>query len=80
MERCIEKDSKGKWPIRKEKYGNTIKNMGKSRKSKGSNGRKQSYYDDDYNAGNKKLKKSKYSDSRKDKSVEKGMFIDWGTL
>lgn len=55
--------------------------MGKSRKSKGSNGRKQSYYyDDDYNAGNKKLKKSKHSDSRKDKSVEKGIFIDWGTL
>jgi hypothetical protein len=54
--------------------------MGKSRKSKGSNGRKQSYYDDDYNTGNKKLKKSKHSDSRKDKSVEKGIFIDWGAL
>jgi hypothetical protein len=54
--------------------------MGKSRKSKRSNGRKQPYYDDDYNAGNKKLKKSKHSDSRKDKSVEKGIFIDWNTI
>ena len=54
--------------------------MGKSRKSKGSNGRKQSYYDDDYNAGNKKLKKSKHSDNRKDKIIERSIFIDWSTL
>ena len=53
--------------------------MGKSRKNKTSNSRKASYYDD-YENPNKKLKKSKHSDSRKDKNVEKGIFIDWDTL
>ena len=53
--------------------------MGKNRKNKPTGSRK-SYYDDDYNTGNKKLKKSKHNDSRKDKSVEKGIFIDWDTI
>jgi len=53
--------------------------MGKSRKTKVSNNRKDQYYDD-YENPNKKLKKSKHSDSRKDKSIEKSIFIDWDAL
>jgi len=54
--------------------------MGKSRKNKGANSSKGSYYDDSYHNPNKKLKKSKHNDSRKDKSVEKGIFIDWDSI
>ena len=53
--------------------------MGKSKKNKGSVTNKASYYDD-YENPNRKLKKSKHSDSRKDKNVEKGTFIDWDTI
>ena len=55
--------------------------MGKSRKNKASGNRKGSYYDDsDYNNPNQKLKKSKHTDSRKDKNIEKGIFIDWDSI
>jgi hypothetical protein len=76
MERCIEKNSKRQRAIRKEKYGNPLTHMRKSRKKQAGNNRKSSYYDD-YESDHKKLKKSKYNDSRTDKAVEKQMFIDF---